>query len=112
MKNKISLFGFLGFLGLLGFITNNPGFYGFFGFFGFFGFVNIIPDEMFKVNINKAAKNAFFTGIVVYPVSVLVATFASLSFTLVMSFGFAVAWAMQILVFSILLAIYEKNGER
>lgn len=112
MKNKISLFGFLGFLGVVGLITDNPGICGFIALFTFFGFANIIPDEMFKVNVNNAAKNAFFAGIVVYPASVLVGTFTSLPFSLVLSFGFAIGWAMQIVIFSILLAMYEKNGER
>jgi hypothetical protein len=110
MKNKISLFGLLGLLGLLGLVTDNPGFYGFFGFFGFFGFANIIPDEMFRMNVNKAAAYAFFTGVVIYPLAVIVATLSRDLFAVVMTFGFAIGWAVQILVFSLLLAWYEKNG--
>ena len=93
--------GLLGLLGLLGLITDNPGFYGFFGFFGFSGLLRSLPDEMFKQNVNKAAKNAFFTvanhisdgGCYWHP-------FSLFPFALVFTFGFAVNFAVQILVFS------------
>ncbi|MGI6703034.1 MAG: DUF3796 domain-containing protein [Clostridia bacterium] len=110
MKNRISLMGLLGLLGLLGLITDNPGFYGFFGFFGFFGFAKILPDEMFKQNVNKAAKNAFFTGLIIYPTVVVIGTLSLFPFALVFTFGFAVNFAVQILVFSFSLSKYEKSG--
>lgn len=108
MKNKLSLLGLFGLLGLLGLITDNPGFYGFFGFFGFFGFANVLPDEMFKNNVNRAAKNAFFAGLIIYPIIVVIGAFTS--FPIAYSIGFAVNLAIQILVFSISLSIYEKSG--
>ncbi len=111
MKNRIGLLGLLGFMGLLGLITDNTGFYGFFGFFGFFGLSNIIPDEMFKNNVNKAAKNAFFSGVFIYPFVVILGTISSFPSAYVFGFGFAINFAIQILVFSISLSGYEKNGE-
>lgn len=110
MKNKMGLFGFLGLLGLLGLITDNPGFYGFFGFFAFFGFFNIIPDELFTLNVNKAAKNAFFTGLAIYPIIMVIGAFTSSS--VAFAFGFAINFAIQIVVFSISLSLYEKNGDK
>ena len=110
MKNRMSLFGLFGLLGLLGLVTQNPGFYGFFGFFGFFAFSKVLPDEMFKLNVNKAAKNAFFAGVIVYPIVVVLGAFTS--FSLAYSIGFAVNVAVQILVFSISLSLYEKNGDK
>lgn len=110
MKNRISLLGLLGFLGLLGIPTRNPGFYGFFGFLGFFGFAKTLPDEMFKLNVNKAAKNAFFAGLILYPAVVVVGVLTS--YSVAYGLGFALNFAVQILVFSISLTRYEKIGER
>jgi len=110
LKNRISLLGLFGFLGLLGLPTQNPGFYGFFGFFGFFGFAKILPDEMFRLNVNKASRNAFFTGLMLYPMVVVVGALTSIP--LIYAFGFALNFAIQILVFSISLSVYEKTGEK
>jgi len=108
MKNKIGYLGLLGLLGTLGFLNQNVGFYGFFGFFGFFGFANITPDEMFKYNVNRAAKNAFFSGVITY--TLFMASTIFISYVKAYSFGFAIGFAIQIWVFSVSLAIYEKNG--
>src|SRR5690554_3250326 len=106
MKNRISLMGLLGLLGLLGLITDNPGFYGFFGFFGFWGFAKVLPDEMFKQNVNRAARNAFFTGLTIYPAVVVIGALSLFPIALVYAFGFAVNFAVQILVFSFSLSAY------
>jgi len=108
MRNKLSLLGFLGLVGLLGLFTDNPGFYGFFGFFGFFGFSKIVPDEMFKKIINKAAKNAFITGVLLFPIITIWG--ALTSFALAYEIGYTTNFMLQILVFSISLSYYEKNG--
>lgn len=108
MKNRLSLFGFFGFLGFLGLVTDNPGFYGFFGFFAFFGFIKILPDELFTQNVNKAAKNAFFTGMFIYPIIVVIG--ALTSFLAAYIIGFALNFFIQMWVFSISLARYEKIG--
>ena len=112
MKNKMGLLGMLGLLGFLGFVTDNPGFYGFFGFFGFFGFANVLPDEMFQLNVNKASRNAFFTGLVLYPAVVVIGTLSLFPIALAFAFGFAVNFAIQVLVFSFSLSKYEKSGDR
>ncbi|OQB14499.1 MAG: hypothetical protein BWY15_01008 [Firmicutes bacterium ADurb.Bin193] len=89
-------------------VTDNPGFYGFYGFFGFISFFRIIPDEMFVQNVNKAAKNAFFAGLFIYPVIIVAGAFTSIPE--MFAFGFAANFAIQLLIFSISLAIYEKKG--
>lgn len=66
MKNKLGFLGFLGLLGLLGFFSDNKAFFCFFGFLAYFRYFAIIPDELFKENVRKAATPAFFTGVVVY----------------------------------------------
>jgi fatty acid desaturase len=106
--NKIGLLGFLGLLGLLGTVTANPGFYGFFGFFGFFAFFKIVPDEMFRAHVEKAALNAFITGIVLYPVFATLGAFWS--FQMAYAAGFALTFAAQMVVFSLSLVKYENRG--
>ena len=63
---------YLGLVGLLGLFTKNPSFYGFFGFFGFFGFTNIKSDERLEENINKAARNTFFTTMIVLVLTIII----------------------------------------
>ncbi|SFG12076.1 Protein of unknown function [Desulfotomaculum arcticum] len=106
-ENFLWYLGFLGALGLLGLITDNPGFYGFFGFFGFFAYRKIIFDERFKENVNKAAKNAFLSAIIFYPLVTTYAVFTS-SFASVYSFAFAINFALQIIIFSFSLSYYER----
>ena len=107
--NRISLIGLLGLLGLLGLPLNNPGFYGFFGFFGFFAFRNILPDERLQINVNKAARNSFFTGIVLFPVIVIWGALST--FSQAYAAGFAINFAIQIVVFTWSLTRYEQDGE-
>lgn len=103
--------GFLGLLGLLGLVTDNPGFFGFCGFFGFFGFSRTLPDELFKANLDKAARNGFVCGAVIYPIVVSIGALTK-SPAMVYSAGFAVSFAVQMLVFAASLTYYEKWGER
>ena len=102
MRNKVSLLGFLGLLGLLGLVTDNP---------GFFGFSRTLPDELFKANLDKAARNGFVCGAVIYPIVVSIGALTK-SPAMVYSAGFAVSFAVQMLVFAASLTYYEKWGER
>lgn len=108
MMNKMGLLGLLGMLGLLGLVTANPGFYGFFGFFGFFAFFKIVPDEMFRAHMEKAGLNAFLVGVVLYPIFATLGAFTSVTGAYVA--GFAITFALQILVFSLSLVRYENRG--
>lgn len=100
--------GFLGLLGLLGLFTGNTGFYGFFGFFGFFGFKGLRADERLEENLNRAARNAFVTGIAAYAVAVVAATVA-VQPAMVLSFGLAISFALQMLAFTFSFAYYERG---
>jgi hypothetical protein len=111
MHNKLSLLGFLGLLGLLGLVVDNPGFYGFLGFFGFFGFSKTLPDEMFRANVDKAARNGFLSGAVIFPIVVSIGAFTE-DIALAYSVGFAVNFAVQMFVFAASLTLYERRGER
>ncbi len=108
MRNRIGLLGLLGFTGFLGLLTDNPGFYGFFGFFGFFGYLTLTPDERFMANVHRAAARAFFAGLVLYPL--VVAVGAMTNFLQAYAVGFALNFALQIFLFSVLLTWYENHG--
>jgi len=76
-------------------------------FFGFFGFAKVLPDEMFKKNVNEAAKNAFIAGVILFPAVVVWG--AVTSFSTAYGLGFGINFALQLLVFSISLSIFEKK---
>jgi fatty acid desaturase len=109
---KRSWLKYLSLLGLLGFMgpaTGNAGFYGFFGFFGLAALGGIPSDERLQANINKAARNAFITGILIFVVTVILST---------LMFGpsfyipaFVVNFAVQIVVFVLSLRIFDRRGE-
>ena len=105
-KNWIFLLGFLGLLGLLGFFTDNSGFYGFFGFFGFFGFKKIIPDERFEQNINRAAKKAFISSLIIFPIVTVSSAFVKNP--LIYAFGYSINFAVLVFVFAISLSLYDN----
>jgi len=112
MKNSFKYLGLIGFLGLIGLVTDNPGFYGFFGFFAFFAYNRILPDERFKLNINKAAKNAFIAGLILFPLASTFAAFSSKeSFTSIYTIAYSLNFALQVLVFSFSLTYYEQRGD-
>ena len=110
MRNRASLLGFLGLLGLLGFVTDNPGFYGFFGFFGFFGFSRTLPMSLFQRTSTRRLETALCAA-VIYPIVVSIGAFTE-SVAMAYSVGFAVSFAVQMLVFAASLTYYEKRGER
>jgi len=113
MKNNLRHLGWLGLLGAIGFLTDNKGFYGFFGFFAFFAYARVIPDELFKLNVNKAGKNAFLTGLVFYPITAVFASFVDfVSLATIYAFAFGINFALQVLVFSISLVVYELKGDQ
>ena len=71
------------------------------------GFAKILPDEMFKQNVNKAAKTPFHRANHISDGGCYWHPFL-FPFALVFTFGFAVNFAVQILVFSFSLSKYEK----
>lgn len=109
MKNWLQYIAFLGLIGLLGIFTPNAGFIGFFGFFGFFNFRNIIFDERFEANVNKACKNTFVISIVLYALITVLATLTT--YTKFYAYAFPISFALQIITFSFSLKYYENHGE-
>ncbi len=67
MMRKINYLGFLSLLALiaiLGWTTGNTGLYGFFGFAYYFRYFWVIPDELFKLNVQKASTFAFMAEMI------------------------------------------------
>ncbi len=106
--NWLKYLGLLGFLGLLGYFTSNTGFYGFFGFFGFFGFSKMKDDERMHANINKSARNAFIASILIYAATMVCG--AIIDDYIVMAYGFAINFAVIILVFTFSFQHYDHSG--
>lgn len=109
MKNKLGYFGFLGLIGVIGFFADNPGLYGFFGFFGYFVYFSVIPDELFKLNVQSAATPAFFIGIVISAVMLALSTL--LDDKSLIFLGFALNFVISIIVFTVILT-YRDYKER
>lgn len=111
MKNWLPYMGFLGLLGLLAPFTHNPGFAGFFGFFAFFGFKNIVFDERFEANVNKACRNTFVLSILIYALSAVFASISTYTMTSIYTIAFAISFALQILVFTFSFQYYENHSD-
>jgi hypothetical protein len=101
--------GLLGVLGIVGLVTGNVGWYGFFGFFGF-SVYNGSSDERLDANVNRSALNAFVSSVIVCAAAMVCATFSA-SPVRVYAIAFAVNYGLQILIFAISLAYFEKRGD-
>lgn len=67
MKHSVNYLGFLSLLSLialLGWTSGNSGFYGFFGFAYYFRYFWVVPDELFLLNLQKAAAFAFMAEMI------------------------------------------------
>ena len=65
MKNKMGYLGCIGFIGILGLWVGNFAISTFLVFFFFFTYAEVVPDELFKENIKKAALNAFISNMII-----------------------------------------------
>ena len=70
--NKLGFLSLLALLGLLGLFENHRGMMGFFGFAYYIRYFYVIPDEMFLLNVQKAASFGFFSGIAATGLAILV----------------------------------------
>lgn len=64
---QVNYLGFLSFLSLiavLGWKSENSGLFGFFGFLYFIRYFWVIPDELFRLNVQRAAAIAFMLGMI------------------------------------------------
>lgn len=117
LNNKLGYLGFLSFIGLLG-LTGNYYFLGFFCFLVYFKYFKVIPDELFKENVRKAATPSFFISITVTAlISGYIALLKNATVQDVASglaIGLAINFALPIFVFTgilVYLEIHEIGGE-
>lgn len=108
-RSRLWYLGFLGFLGLLGFATPNiSSFAGFFGFFGFFVFTKYGDDERLQINIGLAARNAFVVPVVLFPPITIYGALVPGVALYAYAIGFALIFGLQLFVFGLSLAYYER----
>ena len=108
--NKLGFLSLLGLIGILGLLTNNREYIWFIGFFGYLGYFKIIPDELFKKNVNAAASIGFFSGLGV--TFILVAVDMFIGSHALKSMAFALGFAAAILAFSIVLIYLGYKEQR
>ena len=110
MKNKLAYLALLGFMGILGIVTDNKYFLGFFGYFVFFRYFFVKPDELFRLNIHKAATPAFFTGVAMQALTLTVTAFTKDITQLVI--GLSLSFSISTALFILVLVVYEYRESR
>ncbi len=105
MKNKLGYLSLLAVLGILGFLSDNKGYLGFLGFLYYIRYFFVIPDELFKANVQKAATPAFFTWIALSAVTIALRTL--ISDDALLAVGMGIGMAVSIFIFSIILIVCE-----
>ena len=107
-KSKLRYLGILGLVGLAGVATGQPGLFGFFGFFGFFAVTFQQEDELLRWNLARAGLNGFVVSLVGLAIAIaLVAIQRSFQWLALMV---GVVFALQVLVFTVSLVVYERGG--
>lgn len=109
MKHRINYLGFLSLLALiavLGWRTENKDLYGFFGFAYYFRYFRVIPDEFFRLNIQKAATFAFMSEMILLVPFMFVCTFIYGAAKAV-PVSFALSFAATVLAFTTALVFLE-----
>lgn len=117
MNNKLGYLGFLSLIGLVG-LTGNYYFFSFFAFLVYFRYFKVIPDELFKENVRKAATPSFFVSITI---TALISGYIALlknanvqDIASGLATGLAINFAIPIFVFTgilVYLEIHEIGGE-
>ena len=106
---KINYLGFLSLLALiaiLGWCTENTGLYGFLGFAYYIRYFWVIPDEFFRLNVQKAATFAFMSEMILLVPLMFVCTFIYGAAKAV-PISFALSFAVTVLAFTIALIFLE-----
>lgn len=108
--NKLGFLSLFALLGLLGLIMDKSGFLGFFGFAYYIRYFFVTPDEMFMLNIRKAASIGFFSGIAVTTIAVALRTL--LPSLITSNMAAASCYVISMFCFTIALLILEFKEQR
>ncbi len=104
--NPLVLLSLVALLALFAIPTNNDGLWGFLGFAYYLRYWNVLPDELFYENLQKACTTAFLGQMIALPFLTLWAfLFAEASRMLPMAFG--LSFALSIFLFTIRLMVLE-----
>lgn len=111
---QINYLGFLSLLSLiavLGLTTDNNGLFGFFGFIYYIRYFWVIPDELFRLNFQKAATFAFMAEMIsLVPFMFLCNYLYESARAVPMAFG--LSFAAAILAFTIALILLEWKEQK
>lgn len=114
MKRKINYLGFLSVLAwiaVLGWTTENKSLYGFFGFAYYLRYFWVMPDEFFRLNVQKAATFAFMSEMIsLVPFMFVCAYVYGAVKAVPMAFG--LSFAVTIFAFTMALVILEMKERR
>ena len=112
MKNKLAYLGFLGLVGLIGIPLGQPQTIAFCSFFTFFIYAKVIPDpdELFWDNARRSAFRAFIVQIIISAIALAIGSAVPGNLAAgIMVAGLSLSFAFGIIVFTVSLAIYERN---
>jgi len=105
LKNKLGYLSLLAVLGILGIFSDNKAYLGFWGFLYYIRYFFVIPDELFKANVQKAATPAFFTGLASSAVTIVLR--ALMNNDALLAVGMGLGMALSLFVFSVILIVCE-----
>ncbi|WP_026895971.1 DUF3796 domain-containing protein [Clostridiisalibacter paucivorans] len=109
--NYLGLLSLLSLIGFLGWKTGDISLYGFFGFGYYIRYFFIIPDELFELNVRKAATSAFLCQMISLVLFMFLGYFVYLDARAI-PFAFGLSFATAIFVFSIYLMVLEYRESR
>jgi hypothetical protein len=108
-KNPFGYISILGLLGISGFVTGLPALFLFFGYFGYAYYFRIIPDEMFKEHLLKAAAMSFLlTLLSITVLIILVSITENMEFA---STGLFISFIIANISFAVIHTFYEIREE-
>ena len=114
MKRKFNALGLLSLLALIapmGWLTGEPGWYGFCGFAYYLRYFWVMPDEFFRLNVQKAATFAFMSEMIsLVPFMFVCAYVYGAVKAVPMAFG--LSFAVTIFAFTMALVILEMKERR
>ena len=112
--SHINYLGFLALLALIAFLawpSGNNGLLGFLGFLYFARYFRVIPDELFLLNLRRAATTAFLVEMFTLVPLMFLCTWLCQPES-VMPWAFGLSFAAGIISFSLLLAVIEWRERR
>ena len=107
--NKLGFLSLLALLGIMGITTHRP-LLGFFGFAYYIRYFFVTPDEMFLLNVRRAASIGFFAG--VWATGLALAVHLLFPTFLPSNMALASCYVVSTFCFTIALMIFEIKEQR